>query len=222
MNSRRTDEPTVPQKKLRSSVRCRFYWKSKCFLSTKNADKKYSTVSRVEILPFVKTLIEQFLKRDDNHGKEVHFRLSNCNDLVAEEAIYHVTYMTNFRLWMPSGKKRRRPIDTNTSENFKKKFVCLEKATDSELNTLQELYLKMEELSKNTPCYFLKSFKRKLVEYYGDHIFFTELPGRPNLLCFKDVASFLLNKLREMKKQTPIDIVTTAAKIIKNDLRVLT
>ena len=60
------------------------------------------------------------------------------------------------------------------------------------------------------------------MEYFGDHIFFTELPGRPNLVCFEDMASFLLNKLREMKKQTSIDIVTTAAKIIKSDLRVLT
>ena len=78
---------------------------------------------------------------------------------------------------MPSSKKRGRPIDPNMSENFKKTFVCLEKDTDSELHTLQQLYLKMEELSENTPCYFLKSFKQKLVEYYGDHIFFTELPG---------------------------------------------
>ena len=36
------------------------------------------------------------------------------------------------------------------------------------------------------------------------------------------MALLLLNKLREMKKQTPIDIVTTAAKIIKSDLRALT
>ena len=80
----------------------------------------------------------------------------------------------------------------------------------------------MEELSKNTPCYSLKSLNRKLVEYYGDHIFFTELPGQPNFVSLKDMASFLLNKLREMKKQTPADTVTTAAKIIKSDPRVLT
>ena len=52
--------------------------------------------------------------------------------------------------------------------------------------------------------------------------FFTELAGRPNLVNFKDMALSLLNKLREMKKQTPIHIVTTAVKIIKSDLRVLT
>ena len=45
--------------------------------------------------------------------------------------------------------------------------------------------------------------------------FFTELPSQPNLVCFKDMASFMPNKLREMKKQIPIGIVTTAAKIIK-------
>ena len=52
--------------------------------------------------------------------------------------------------------------------------------------------------------------------------FFTELAGRPNLVNFKDMALSLLNKLREMKKQTPIHTVTTAVKIIKSDLRVLT
>ena len=86
MKFRRTDKPTVPQKKVRS-IGCSFDWKPKCFLCTKNADKKYSTVSRVETLSFVKTLIEHCLKRDDKHAKEVHFRISNCNDLVAEEVI---------------------------------------------------------------------------------------------------------------------------------------
>ena len=91
-------------------------------MCTKNVDKKYSTVSRVEKLPFVKTLIEHCLKRGDNHAMEVHFRLSSCNDLVAEEAIYHFTCMTNFRLWMSSEKKRGRPIDSNMSKNFNK--IC--------------------------------------------------------------------------------------------------
>ena len=43
---------------------------------------------------------------------------------MAKEAIYHVTCMTNFRLWMPSDKKRGRPIDSNMLENFKKN-LCL-------------------------------------------------------------------------------------------------
>ena len=81
----------------------------------------------------MKTLIEDCLKRDDNHAKEVHFRLSNYNDLVAEEDIYHVTCMTNFRLWMPSDKKYECPIDSNISENFKKICTWLEKDTESEL-----------------------------------------------------------------------------------------
>ena len=80
----------------------------------------------------------------------------------------------------------------------------------------------MEELGENTPCYSLKDLKWKLVEYYGDRIFFTELPSRPNLVCFKDMSLFLLNKSREMNNQTPTDILTTAVKIIKNDLRVPT
>ena len=75
----------------------------------------------------VKTLIEYCLKRDDNHAKEVHFRLWNCNDLVAQEAIYHISCMKHFRLWMPSGKKRGRPIDSYMSENFKKNLRLIGK-----------------------------------------------------------------------------------------------
>ena len=37
---------------------------------------------------------------------------------MAVEAIYHVTCMTNVRLWMPSDKKRGRRIDSNMSEKF--------------------------------------------------------------------------------------------------------
>ena len=62
LKSRRTGKPTVPQKKLRSTIGCSFDWKPKCFLCTKNADKKYFTVSRVETLTFVKTLFEHCLK----------------------------------------------------------------------------------------------------------------------------------------------------------------
>ena len=79
--------------------------------------------------------------------------------------------MTNFRLCMPSDKRRGHPIDYNMLENFKKLCAWLEKDTDNELYTSQELHLKMGKLSENTPCYSLKSLKRKLVEYYGDHIF---------------------------------------------------
>ena len=33
----------------------------------------------------------------DEWAKEVHGPLSACNNLVADEAVYHVTCMTNFR-----------------------------------------------------------------------------------------------------------------------------
>ena len=98
---------------------------------------------RVVTLPNVKTLIEHCLKRNDNHAKEVHFRLSIYSDLVPEEAIHHVTCMTNFRLWMPSDKKGGCSIDSNMSKNFKKKCAWLKKDTGSGLQTLQEVHLKI-------------------------------------------------------------------------------
>ena len=62
------------------------------------------------------------LKKDGNHAKEVHFRLSNYSNLVAEEAIYHVTCMTDFRIWMPSDKKHGRPTDSNMNSSINQQF----------------------------------------------------------------------------------------------------
>lgn len=56
-------------------------------------------------------------------------------------------------------------------------------------------------------------------EFDGEHIFFGERPGRPNLICFKHMAGFILEKFKKMKEQTPNDIITAAAKIIKSDIR---
>ena len=64
-------------------------------------------------------------------------------------------------------------------------------------------------------CYSVKSLKRKLMYFYGDHIYFSELPGRPNLVCFKDMASFILENFKKSKEQTSYDIIAAAAKIIK-------
>ena len=197
-------------------------WKTNCFLCTKPAYKKYSTVNRVETIPFIKTLTELCESRDDKWAEEVSVRLAGCSDLVAEEAIYHTSCMNRFRLWVPSENQRGRPVDQSMMENFKRICIWLEEEGDSELYTIQEILEKMKELAGDTPCYSIKHLRRKLTEYYKEHIFFAKLPGKSDLVCFRDMASFLLNKLRKMEKQTSNDIIVTAAKIIKSDLRVLT
>ena len=47
---------------------------------------------------------------------------------------------------------------------------------------------------------FHEYLKVKLRRYYSEHIFFAEEPGRNNLICFKDIASFILGKFKKLKK----------------------
>ena len=94
VDKRTISTPEAPKKKLRSSITGSFDWKSCCFLCSKAAERKYSTVFQVRTLPLLKTLTSHCENRDDDWGRDVQGRLLTCNDLVAEEAVYHITCMT--------------------------------------------------------------------------------------------------------------------------------
>ena len=61
--------------------------------------------------------------------------------------------------------------------------------------------------------------KKKLIDHYSNHIHFCEHPGRPNLLCFKDMAAWVLEDFKNKSHQSAIDVITATAKIIKSDIR---
>ena len=86
-------------------------------------------------------------------------------------------------------------------------IICqIRKLYDNELYTIAELHDKMVELSEDSPCYSEKSLKRKLIEHYEDHIFFVQQPGRPNLICFRNLAWFIMDEFKKIKSQTSLDI----------------
>ena len=58
----------------------------------------------------------------------------------------------------------------------------------------------------------------KLKEKFQDHITFTNLPGRPNLVCFRDMGAYILYKEKRKTEQTKESIITAAAKLIKAEL----
>ena len=119
--------------------------------------------------------------------------------------------MTKFRQKQPTSNKKGRPSDTMMMDNFARVCSWLEEDSDIELYTIAELHDKMVELSEDSPCYSEKSLKRKLIEHYEDHIFFVQQPGRPNLICFRNLAWFIVDEFKKIKSQTPLDIINAAA-----------
>ena len=108
-DTRKKSSRGKPTKRLQSSVEIPgFDWKSSCFLFCEKKDEnhvKRDTVITVQTLPIRQNLIERAKERNDDWGNQVLEKLLVCNDLVAEEAVYHVSCMNKFRLHTPRSEK---------------------------------------------------------------------------------------------------------------------
>ena len=86
--------------------------------------------------------------------------------------------------------------------------------------TTSELHAKMVELANSEEIYSMKHLKRKLEERYRDNIIISQTEGKPNLVCFKDVARFIIEKSKtdnEYVNKGEV-IIKTAAKLIKAEI----
>ena len=71
---------------------------------------------------------------------------------------------------------------------FKKVCLWLENEADGELYTLKELHEKMSTLSNDaTNIYSIKSLNLKLQGKYKDYYYFSEMPGRENVIAFRQM-----------------------------------
>ena len=69
-----------------------------------------------------------------------------------------------------------------------------------------------------------KWIKKKLQEKYSDNIFFAEVAGRKNVICFKDMASYIVSDTWCAERKEDINdeakrMIKTAAKLVKNNIK---
>ena len=107
---------------------------------------------------------------------------------------------------------------------FEMLYQWLESEAGAEMYTLSELHAKMAEFSGGSEIYSIKRFKQKLQEHFKDSIFFAEVGGRDNVICFKDLAKHVVNEKWYSDRKDSIEdeaeqIVTAAAKLIKAGIR---
>jgi hypothetical protein len=168
-------------------------------------------------------------KRQDTWAVEVKGRLQLCVDFVAAEAVYHGSCCAKFfstgshpcATPLPAG----RPTDATMMNAFEDLCEWLESSSDVELYSLAELQQRMIDKGGNdSVVYSLKQLKRKLVERYEDHIFFAEVQGRKNVLCFRNMASYIINAKWYTDKKEDVGlesnrIIAAAAKLIRAEIR---
>ena len=146
-------------------------------------------------IPFKERLRFACQKRDDEWGEEVRRRITNCNDLVAVEARYHISCNEGFLVKhstfkTPSG----RPTDSDCLENFE--LVCEWLEAEGELCSLSEVHDKMTEIatlneSDRKPI-FPEMVKNKTpAKIQRPHIF-AEVNGKSNVICFREMVNYLV------------------------------
>ena len=121
-------------------------------------------------------------------------------------------------------KIQGRPEDQMMLQWFKMLCQWLESEAGAESYTLTELHNKMKKISDNSEVYTVKRLKQKLQEHYKEFIFFAEVEGRGNVVCFKNMAKYIINEKWYSDKKANIEdeaerIVITTAKIIRAEIR---
>ena len=66
--------------------------------------------------------------------------------------------------------------------------------------------------------------KTKLLEYFKDKIIITDINGKPNVVTFRTTATAILQEFHKRQddvdiKEQQMNVIKTAAKLIKNDLK---
>ena len=118
-----------------------------------------------------------------------------------------------------------RPKDEEKLEAFVKVTKFLEENDDEQI-TVIDLVEKMEEYlsDADSEAYGQQHMKTKLLEYFGDKIIITDSNGKPKVVTFRTTAATILQEFHVKQKNLDIEaekmnIIKTAAKLIKNDLK---
>ena len=213
-------KPVRPEpKSLCSSIDAAFAWKTCCFLCSKPIVRNKEKFHQIQTLPLHSNIIECPKTRNDNCGEAVPIRFGTSNDLVAEEAVYHTSCMAVFKLNKVGRSVRGRSEDPIMTDVFH--YICdwLENTVENEVCSVRELYGKMSK-DNDGVRYCLKTFHSKLKARYKNHVYFVQSTDcKDELVCFKNMADYILMNLKEEGPTTKENVAKAASKIVKEEIR---
>ena len=100
-------------------------------------------------------------------------------------------------------------------------FEWLETQGDCDLHTLKELQQKIKDIN-GKDSYSSVYLKKKLKERYNDHVYFSELSGQVDVICFREMANYIIKQKKKKQDEAKADIIMAAAKIIEAKIGELT
>ena len=111
-------------------------------------------------------------------------------------------------------------LDVPCNESAKSfEMLCewLYSKCETEMMTLEDLETKMKEFSVGT-TYTKKWLKEKLKKHYGDHIYFTDIPGTRNVVCFRNMIDYIICNNWNENREFDTRVVSTAAKLVREEI----
>ena len=90
-------------------------------------------------------------------------------------------------------------MDKVLLESFENVCEWLETEGDCDLHTLKELQQKMKYIN-GKDSYSSVYQKKKLKERYNDHVYFSELPGQADVICFREIANYIIKQKNNIIK----------------------
>ena len=173
------------------------------------------------------TIKKKIREQHDEWAFAVSQPLSLSIDLVGNDAAYRKQCKKYFLCdkQLPGTKRasviQGRIVLKDKQDAFLKLCNWLDDQT--ELFTVTELHEKLCSIAGSSDTYSVKWLKKRLQEQYKEQIFFTDLPGKTNAVCFKDMADEIINdqwyadesaNLTDQRKR----ISMAAAKLIKSKI----
>ena len=115
-----------------------------------------------------------------------------------------------------------RPMSNIKRHEFEQ--LCQWMENEIELISLADAHKKMLELAGNSEVYTRKWLKKSLESKYGDDIFFTEIDGKSNVICFKNLAKRIVTNMWHHERRENIEdecerIISAAAKLIRSAVK---
>ena len=242
-----SEETTSSRRSFTRKAEQGFSFKTDCFFcgtkvesGSNSKRKRLGEAFSVTTIETKDTILKICSERNDEWSEAIRARLMNVHDLPAADAVYHQTCNVNFRTnrqlpqlyetdELPAAKKRKvgRPQNEEKKQAFVKVAKFLEDNDDEQI-TVGDLVEKMEEYLNDTEseAYGRLHMKTKLLEYFGDKIIITDINGKANVVTFRTTATAILQEFHFREQQDDLDIneeqmniIKTAAKLIKNDLK---
>ena len=128
----------------------------------------------------------------------------------------------------PTHKKKKvgRPQDEEKTDAFLRVARFLQENDDEQISVSDLIDLMNDFMADSeSTAYGHTHMKAKIKEHFGDQIIITELNGRANVVTFRSTAETVLQEFHARQKDHPEQekqhIIETAAKLIKNDIKLV-